>query len=1317
MKHLKRFVSTVLCFAMILAMMSTSLAGTAKAAEGNGLLAEYKFEDSDVTDKSIADATGNGYDATLEGSKAAISNGVLTLPGGAAGTGAAYVSIPGRLFEKRDTLTITTWLKNGTGSGNYAAMYFGTTTKHIGGGTADRPLNYWLLNPAQPDGYFKSVWTNGNNAGEPYTTETLVSGTKTNADWGLYTTVITPNKIIGYYNGVEVCNNTKSKTTTDFGTDLVAYIGRSSYNDAFYKGGVYGVRVYDKALSQAEIWEEYYDNMPPELDREKVIANALAAEKAALSLDANVTRDLSLPTEGTKGSAITWESSNPDVISPNGKVTIPTVTDASVTLTATITIAGKSDEKAFDLTVPAVPMRDQFEGWVEEFNLGKFYVSSDLELPSMLNANTSISWSSSNTNVIEIVRLSLNIVGRVKRSATNSADTPVTLTANITYKNGSDSFSAQKSFDVIVRAEEDYAYLMAYTNSDESASLGSSLHLAYSVDGKAYTALNSNTGICFAKNVYQGKNNKAKNPNGLQSVYIFRKADGTYGMVAKNVSTQKYIYVFDSADLIDFTNERELTLGYDVSGDLQVVPVSEQGEVSYQIFWKSGNKQYKAVTTDFQTVTDVEETTYTKETISSDCQLPKGAVVGNVLSIGRNEYQRVVSKLDVVRNTGIQTPQIELKPGEKSNAAALLPKTLTADYSDGTTKDMKVDWNQQELAKVNLSKAGVYKVTGTVQQTQYPNPFIQQRADPCVLKGNDGYYYFTASYPVCGNAEENRGVGYDKVVLRRSETIEGLQEAEEIAIWECKNSSKEFRYIWAPEIRLVDDNYYVFYTSSIDSSVWSIRPHVLKCTNSDEIMDPASWEEKGLMLAKSGDNNAFNGFSLDMTVFENKGRWYVLWAQSDGDSSIFLAEIDPDEPWKCISDCVKISIPEYSWERQVENVNEGPSVLKNNGKIYVAFSAAGTGPEYCIGLLSADENADLLDAASWKKQGYPVLTSTDVPGEYGPGHNSFTVDEEGNDIFVYHARGQECYDNKCAWANSSSLYDPCRDARLKRVHWAADGTPILKMSYEEELAEENRQVTATFNVCIPADGISLSKPKLNLTVGKSEKLTATVSPANATDKNVTWKSDNTKVATVSNGTVTAKAVGTATITAATANGKTAKCTVTVTAAGTTAKASKVTVNKKSLTLGAGENFTLKATVAPKEAAKNNVSWSTSNKKVATVSTKGVVKTAKSVKKATNVTIKANVDGKTAKCIVTVKPAPKKITLNAKTKTLKKGKTFQIKVKLPKNTASNKITYKSSNKKVATVSTSGKIKAVKKGKATITVTTFNKKSAKIKITVK
>lgn len=156
----------------------------------------------------------------------------------------------------------------------------------------------------------------------------------------------------------------------------------------------------------------------------------------------------------------------------------------------------------------------------------------------------------------------------------------------------------------------------------------------------------------------------------------------------------------------------------------------------------------------------------------------------------------------------------------------------------------------------------------------------------------------------------------------------------------------------------------------------------------------------------------------------------------------------------------------------------------------------------------------------------------------------------------------------------------------------------------------------------------------------------------------------------------------------------------------------VKLDKKSLTLGVKEKFTLKATVNPTNATNRKVTWKSDKPGIVTVSTSGAVQ----AKKAGKATITATADGKKATCTIQVKAAPKKITLNASKKTLKKGKTFQIKVKLPKNTASNKITYSSNKKKIASVSSTGKVKALKKGKAVITVKSFNGKKAKITITV-
>ena len=243
---------------------------------------------------------------------------------------------------------------------------------------------------------------------------------------------------------------------------------------------------------------------------------------------------------------------------------------------------------------------------------------------------------------------------------------------------------------------------------------------------------------------------------------------------------------------------------------------------------------------------------------------------------------------------------------------------------------------------------------------------------------------------------------------------------------------------------------------------------------------------------------------------------------------------------------------------------------------------------------------------------------------------------------------------------------------------------------------------------IPVKTLKLNKTKLTLELKKTYKLKATVTPSNATNKKVSWKSSDSKIVAVSNGKLTAKKVGSANIAVATSNGKIAICKVTVKIG-----VKKVTLNKKKVTLGVKETFTLKTTITPKNATNKKVKWTSDKKNIATVNSKGVV----TAKKAGKAKITATVDGKKVSCTVTVKKAPSKITLNKKSVSLKKNKTFQIKVKFPKNTTSNKITYKSSKPKIVSVTSAGKVKALKKGSATITVQTFNKKKATLKVTVK
>ena len=317
--------------------------------------------------------------------------------------------------------------------------------------------------------------------------------------------------------------------------------------------------------------------------------------------------------------------------------------------------------------------------------------------------------------------------------------------------------------------------------------------------------------------------------------------------------------------------------------------------------------------------------------------------------------------------------------------------------------------------------------------------FIKDRADPYVTKGSDGYYYFTASYPMYG---ENDPEGYDRIILRKAKTIDALAYAEEISIWDEKDSELSHRFIWAPEIHEINGKWYVlFAASSCADNVWDIDCHIIKCNGNNPYTD--SWSDLGKFQACDGDDFSFRGFSLDMTQFECGGKHFVAWAQNGGNSNVYLAQINPDEPWKTVTPAMLLTKPEFDWERVRIPVNEGPAVMIQGDRIYLAFSASATGPEYCIGLMYADKNADLLDIKSWTKLDRPLLTSDDLDGEYGPGHNSFVKDENGDWVFVYHSRDEICFEGKCGYSDGDSLYDPCRSARKRKVIWGNDGLPIF----------------------------------------------------------------------------------------------------------------------------------------------------------------------------------------------------------------------------------------------------------------------------------
>ena len=306
-----------------------------------------------------------------------------------------------------------------------------------------------------------------------------------------------------------------------------------------------------------------------------------------------------------------------------------------------------------------------------------------------------------------------------------------------------------------------------------------------------------------------------------------------------------------------------------------------------------------------------------------------------------------------------------------------------------------------------------------------PNPIVLQRADPFVLKYGDGYL-FTGSYPA-----------YDRIILRWAPTLSELQTAEEHVIWRKHESGTGAmsELIWAPEIHRINGQWVIYFaaahTTAIHPVADTFQHRVFCLTCDDENPLTGTWTERGQV------DTGMDTFALDATTFvHTDGRQYLIWAQQDlaieGHSNLYIAAMS--NPWTLQSEAVMISKPELDWEKIRFIVEEGPAVLTHGDRIFVTFSASGTGPEYAMGMLTAKTDADLLDPSSWTKNPEPVFVSDETVRQFGPGHNSFTTTEDGRDVLIYHCRNY-------VEILGDPLFDPNRHARMGFIDWNEDGTP------------------------------------------------------------------------------------------------------------------------------------------------------------------------------------------------------------------------------------------------------------------------------------
>ena len=307
----------------------------------------------------------------------------------------------------------------------------------------------------------------------------------------------------------------------------------------------------------------------------------------------------------------------------------------------------------------------------------------------------------------------------------------------------------------------------------------------------------------------------------------------------------------------------------------------------------------------------------------------------------------------------------------------------------------------------------------TITKT-FTNPLLPSGADPYSFY-KDGYYYYT-------HTTQNR------LVLWKTKSIADLKTAERKTVWTPPAGAAYAKEIWAPEIAYLQGKWYMYFAAD-DGNNRNHRMYVVENSSADPML--GEWVFKGQVADPS------NKWAIDGDVFEHKGQLYMIWSGWEGDHNgqqdIYIAKMK--NPWTIEGQRVKISSPEYEWERHGYlkdetpphvNVNEGPQFLKRKNKIFIVYSASGCWTDfYTLGMLTINVNDDLMNPANWKKSSEPVFKAAPENGVYAAGHNSFFKSPNGKeDWILYHANsepGQGCGSH--------------RSPRAQKITWNKDGTP------------------------------------------------------------------------------------------------------------------------------------------------------------------------------------------------------------------------------------------------------------------------------------
>lgn len=587
--------------------------------------------------------------------------------------------------------------------------------------------------------------------------------------------------------------------------------------------------------------------------------------------------------------------------------------------------------------------------------------------------------------------------------------------------------------------------LLSYTRKPEGIygeKLANSMHLAYRRDDGVFQSLNHNTGVLFARATENS--DKTLQAKCFTQPYIFELAEeNSYGVLAvqtepdgsSDISSKGQVLFYTTMDFLNF--EEHGLIDLKTNKHIRFITcVYQSDKKQYVLRWcDEDNQNYMATFNSFDSldVPALPGDPFSLEAIATQIE---GAEPVNTLNVPEHIINKLIERLTVPENTGVELPeQVTVQSLDELDEIK-----ATYLYSDDTTVDRKINWNTSEI---DLGKPGIYEVTGEVAQPSFYFPVSINRADPCVTKFK-GAYYFIATNDADGN---------NSLSIKKASSLAGLVTAPEYEIINTKMYPHMVQFLWAPEFHVIGDDLCILLASS-PKGFQEIRCHVMKLKTDGDLTRKEDWEEPIPFLKKDGEVLSDIGLTLDMTYVTTNQKHYVIWAQrdlypNDLGSWIYIGEIDPAKPWQLTSEQVLLSKPDYSWANNHVFVEEGPYPLFVGDQLLLTTSSALVDYTYCVGMLTIDKNADLLDVSNWKRSNYPLLTSASVPGECGPGHNAYVKDEDGLIWNTYHARVGK---------------DGPRSSGIRRVHFHKDGFPVLDLTEEKDILPVNRKVTIRVEV-------------------------------------------------------------------------------------------------------------------------------------------------------------------------------------------------------------------------------------------------------------